>query len=332
MPLQVAVLTCHEDIALPPFMALRHLVVHLYQISTSRSADLPITTLKNAISLETVHLGILGKYADRSNRDIDMSSLHALKHVCIVNFAPRKLHVPGGCLLHVKWDEKSTDDRKFRRWAQVRSLWQAQPNRPGSLQISCQAGKPDTALLKTILTGDQELLYISLCIPKLGDETEPFLVDPDCCQMLALAKRVQVSCKRVCSISVTDMQPKWKDLSIDAARVTLQVEDTAALMRSLDNFLIEGFSTHGFSILSIVNELHQSNRKCCVNEQSLEAAEGTPPGFSFGTLLDSAVQSSFEELTHCGCLSCLACLSRGGKLSRDSERPKECWRVSGYSL
>ena len=332
MPLQVAVLTCHEDIALPPFMALKHLVVRLYQISTTRSADLPITTLKNAVSLETVHLGIFGKYADWSKTDIDMSSLHALKHVCIVNLAPRKFHVPDGCLLHVKWDEKTTDDRKFRRWAQVRSLWQAQPNRLGSLQISCQAGEPDTAVLKTILTGDQELLYISLCIPRLGDEMEPFSVDPGCCQMLALAKRVRFSSKRVCSISVTNMQPKWKYLSVDAARVTLQVEDTAALIRSIDSFWIEGFTIHGFSSLSMMNELHRSGRKCSVNEQSLEAAEGTPLGFSFGTLLDFAARSSFEELMDCGCLSCLACLSRGGKLSRDSERPQECWHVSRYTI
>ena len=332
MPLQVAVLTCHEDIALPPFMALRHLIVHLHRISTTTSANLPITTLGNATSLETLSLGIFGKYADWSQTDIDMSSLHALKHVCIVNFAPRKLSVPDGCLLHVKWDEERTNAHKFRRWAQVRSLWQAQPNCLGSLQISCQADEPDTAVLKTILTGDQKLLYISLCIPKLGDEMEPFSVNPDCCQILAFAKRVRFSSSRVCSISVTDMQPKWKNLSIDAARVTLQVEDTAALMHSLDNFRIEGFATHGFSTLSMMNELHRSNRKCSFNEQSLQAAEGTPPGFSFGTLLDCAAHSSFEELMHCGCLTCLACLSRGCKLSRDSKRPKGCWRVCAYAI
>ena len=332
MLLQVAVLTCHADIALPPFMALRHLIVHLHRIGTGISANLPITTLGNATSLETLSLGIFGKYADWSQTDRDMSSLHALEHVCIVNFAPRKLHVRDGCLLHVKWDEGSTNPHKFRRWAQVRSLWQAEPNCLGSLQISCQASEPDTAVLKTILTGDQEPLYISLSIPRLGDEMEPFLVDPGCCQMLALAKRVRFCSKRVCSISVTNMQPKWKYLSIDAARVTLQVEDTAALMRSIDSFWIEGFTTHGFSSLSMMNELHQSGRKCSVNEQSLEAAEGTPPGFSFGTLLDCAAQSSFEELMDCGCLSCLACLSRGGKLSRDSERPQECWHVSRYTI
>ena len=332
MLLQVAVLTCHADIALPPFMALRHLIVHLHRIGTGISANLPITTLGNATSLETLSLGIFGKYADWSQTDLDMSNLHALEHLCIVNFAPRKLHVRDGCLLHVKWDEARTNPLKFRRWAQVRLLWQAQPNCLGSLHNSCQAGEPDTAVLQTILTGDQEISYISLCISKLGDEMKPFSVDPNCCQMLALAKRVRFSSKRVCSISVTDMQPKWKYLSIDAARVTLQVRDTAALMRSLDNFWIQGITTHGFSALSMMNELHQMNRKCSVNEQILGGAEGTPPGFSFGTLLNCAAQRSFIELMHCGCLSCLVCLSWGGKLSRDSKRPMECWRVSEYAI
>ena len=327
MPLQVAVLICHEDIALPPFMALRHLIVQLNQFSTIRSADPPIATLKNAISLETVHLGIFGKYADWSQTDIDMSSLHALKLVCIANFAPRKLHVPDGCLLHIKWDEESTDGSMFRRWAQVRSLWQAQRNRLGSLQIWCQAGELNTSVLKVILTGDQELSYISLCIPRLGTEARPFSVDPGSCQMLALAERVKFCSKKVCSISVTDMQPKWKDLSIDAARVHLHVEDIAASVRRLDNFWIEGFATHGFSSLSMMHELHRSGRKYSVNamlyEQSLGLAKGHPPGFTFGTLLDCGAHTRFNELMHCGCSACLACLSRGGKLSRNSQRPKD---------
>ena len=316
MPLQIAVLTCHQDIALPPFAALKHLI-----LSAMDPADPPYATLKNGIPLETLSLVVCGDSPDWSQVDIDLSSLPALKHVRIENFAPRKLHVPDGCLLHVVWDEASAISSEFRRWARVRRLWQAQPNRLGSLQVCCLEGEPNMASLKAILTGDHELAYISLCIPKLSNEKQPFSVDPGCCQMLALAERVRLCSKKICSISVTNMQPMWKNLSIDAARVNLELEDTAALVSSLDNFWIKGVTSHGFSSMSMMHELHQSGRKCSVNRQLQTGggAAGTPPGFEFGTLLDCAAHSKFEELMDCGCSSCLACLSRAGKLSRDPQ-------------
>ena len=318
MLLQIAVLTFHQDIALPPFAALRHLILNAID-----PADPPYATLKNGIPLETLSLVVCGDSTDWSHVNMNLSSLHALKHVRLENFAPGKLHVPDGCLLHIVWDEASAISSEFRRWARVRRLWQAQPNRLGSLQICCLEGEPNIASLKSILTGDQELVYISLCIPKLSNENQPFSVDPGSCQMLAFAKRVRLCSKKICSISVTNMQPMWKKLSIDAARVNLEVEDTAALVRSLDNFWIKGVTSHGFSSMSMMHELHQSGRKCSVNRQTGDGAEGTPQGFAFGTLLDCTAQGKFEELMNCGCSSCLACLSQAGKLSRDSPRPKD---------
>ena len=185
---QVAKLTCHETIALPPLTALKHLI-----LSIASSADVPITTLQNAVALETLSLGIFEEYADWSQKDIDVSHLHALKHMRIENFAPRELHVPDACLLHIVWDEDHTDGSKFGQWVQVQSLWQAQHNRLGSLQVYLKPGESQTdkmIALKSLLTGDQELIYISLWIPELGDEKQPFLVDSDSCQMLALAERV----------------------------------------------------------------------------------------------------------------------------------------------
>ena len=319
MPMQIAVLTCRQNIAMPPFAALKHLI-----LSTVSPADNSILMMKNGMPLETLSLASCGEYVDWSLENIDVSSLRALKHVRIENVAPRKLDVPDGCLLHVVWDENSTDGSKFRRWSHVRSLWQAQPNRLGSLQICCHDSELNMSVLKTLLTGDQELSYISLCIPKLSNGSQPFSVDPSSCQTLALAERVRFRSEKMCSIRVTSMQPKWTNLSIDAAKVNLEVEDTAALVRSLDNFWIRGFESHGFSSLSMVHELHQSGRKCSVNRQAGDGAEGTPQGFEFGTLFDSTVQSKFEDLMKCGCSSCLVCLSRAGKLSRDSQGPKDC--------
>ena len=327
MPVQIAKLDCRKAIVLPPFAALRHLI-----LSTAGSTDLPMASLKNAVALETLSMGISGTYASWSHKDMDVSALHALKHVRIENFAPRTLHVPDGCLLHVVWDDESTDRSKFARWARVQSLWQAQPNRLGSLNVHCQAGEVNMTALKSMSTGDQELEYISLWIPELGNEKEPFLVDLDSCQMLALAERVRFRSAKVCSIRVVDMQPKWKDLSIDASRVRLEVEDTAALVLCLDNFWIEGVTIHGLSILRIVHELHQSDRNCTVSTQSGVDAEGAPPGFSFGTLLDKAAKEKFEELMYCGCSSCLACLSRGAKLSRDSQQPEDNWVLTEYNF
>ena len=328
-PLQAAVLTCHQNIALPPFAALRHLI-----LSTASSADLPIRYMKHAIALETLSLSIFGEYADWSSKDIDLSSLHALKHVRIENFAPRKLHVPDRCLLHVVWDKDRTDDSKFTRWAQVQLLWQDHSNRLGSLQVYHKAGKLHTdkmAALKSLLTGDQELAYISLWTPELGNEKEPFLVDPGSCQMLALAKRLRLYSGKVCSISVVDMQPKWKTLSIDAARVYLEIEDTAALVHNLDNFQIKGITALAFSSLSMMHELHQLGRKCYVNRHNRKAAEGTPQGFVFGTL-NRTTRSRFHKVMHCGCSSCLFCLFRQQKLSRDSQWPKFSWYVPIYTF
>ena len=317
--MQVAVLTCHNTIALPLFSELRHLI-----LSTTSSAGVPITQLKSAITLETLSLGIFEGYADWSLKDIDLSSLHALKHVRIENFAPRELRVPEGCLLHVVWDDDCADDSKFRQWVEVQSLWQAQHIYLGSLKVYLRAGKfqmDNTKALQGLLTSDRELTYIGLWLPELGDEKHPFLVKPGSCQMLALAERVQLYCNSVCSIDVVDMQPKWKYLSIDAARVNLEVEDTAALVRSLDNFHIKGVTTLGFSSLSMMHELHLLDRKCFVDRQAGEVAKGNPRGFEFGTLSDHATWNRFEELMHCDCSSCLPCLSWKGKLSRDSEGP-----------
>ena len=330
LTVQVAVLTCHEDIALPPFMALRHLIV-----STSGSAALPITTLKNAVQSETLSLGIFGSFQDWSQTDIDVSSLHALKHMTIENLAPQDLHLPDGCLLHVVWNEERIDGSMFRGWAQVRSLWQAQRNRLGSLQITfldSEFQKLNTAVLQYILTDDQELPYLSLWIPRLGSNQKPFSVSASRCQMLALAERVRLSSEYICSISVVGMQPKWKTSSIDAAKVNLEVEDTAVLVRSLESFWIEGVMTHGFPSLSMMHELHQSDRKYSINRQSGVIAEGTPLGFSFGTLLDCAALSRFQHLMCCGCSSCLACLSRGGKLARDSQWPECYWSLPVYKI
>ena len=226
---QIAVLNCHEvtlsdlrslpDIALPSFAALRHLIL---STAGDASADLPI--MKHAIELETLSLGILGSgiNADWSCEDVDVSALRALKHVRIEDFAPR-LYVPDGCLLHFVWDADSSDDRTFLQWiedsrSEVQSLWQS--NRLGSLQMCIQAGEYqsyNTAGLRTSLTCDQELAYISLCSPELGSEMEPFTIDPGSCQMLALAERAHFRSEKVCNLSVTGMQPGWKDLSIDAA-------------------------------------------------------------------------------------------------------------------
>ena len=126
MLMQLVVLSGYDVIALPPFAALRHLIV-----STASSRHLPITYIKLAITLETLSLGIFGDgvYADWSGEDIDVSSLRALKHVRIENFAPRRLHVPDGCLLHVVWDGGCSHDHEFMKWARVQSLWQEQSNR-----------------------------------------------------------------------------------------------------------------------------------------------------------------------------------------------------------
>ena len=125
------------------------------------------------------------------------------------------------------------------------------------------------------------------------------------------------------------MQPKWKVLSLRAARVNLEVEDTAALVHSLDNFWIEGITTHGFFLGSVMHELHQSDRRCSINRRT---GEGTSGGFSIGTLHDCAARCEFKELMCCGCSSCLFCLSEGGKLSTDSEWPEDCWYEPVYEL
>ena len=336
MPLQIAVVNCSKILPLPPFAALRHLI--LSAGSTASSADLD-TCLQHATALETLCLGVAGQYADRlSSEDIDLSSLHALTHMRMENFAPRRLHVTQGCLLHVVWNEKGSDNCKFPEWAQVQSLWEEQSNRLGSLQVCCDVSEmnaPDIAALKSILTGDQKLAYISLCSPELGNERQPFSVDPSSCQMLALAERVRICCEKVCSISVTDMHPQWKDLSVDAARVNLEVEDTAVLVRSLDNFRIDGIASYGFTSLSMMHELHRAGRKCTVKRVIVKPAEGKLhlQGFSLGTLIDCAAWKRFEELMCCGCSSCLPCLSREGRLSRDSRSPKNFWyRVPVYLL
>ena len=71
MLLQVAVLSCQEVLPLPPFAALKHLI-----LSTPDPADLPITILEHATSLETLSLGVSGPddlwYSDESG-DIDVS-------------------------------------------------------------------------------------------------------------------------------------------------------------------------------------------------------------------------------------------------------------------
>ena len=107
--------------------------------------------------------------------------------------------------------------------------------------------------------------------------------------------------------------------------MNLEVEDTAALVRGLDNSWIEGVTTHGLPLLSMMRELHQSGRECFADEQTWDDAKGTIQGFSFRTLLDCTADRRFEELMCCGCSSCLACLSREKKLLRDSQRPKDCW-------
>ncbi len=325
--LQVVKLTCHETIALPLFAGLKHLI-----LSTASSADVPITTLKNAVALETLSLGIFEEYADWSQKDIDVSHLHALKHVRIENFAPQELHVPDGCLLHFVWDEDHTDGSKFGQWVQVQSLWQAQRNPLGSLQIYLKPGESQAdkmIALKRLLTGDHELAYISLWVPELGDEKQPFLVDPSSCQMLALAERVASCSEKVCSIHITDMPPKWNNLSIRAPRVSLEVEDTAALVCSLDNFWIEGITTHGFFLGSMMHELYQSDRRCSINRRP---GRGTPGGFSAGTLHGCAAKSRFQKLMCCGCSSCLPCLSEGGKLPRGSPCSKDCWYEPVYEF
>jgi len=334
MALQVAVLTCHQEIVLPPFAALRHLL-----LTIASSTDPPNTYMKHASALETLSLSIFGEYANWSSDIIDLSSLHALKHVRIENYAPQELYVPDDCLLHIVWDGESTDDSSFTEWARVQSLWQQQSNCLGSLQICFQAGNfrsHNIAALRAMLTGDQGLAYISLCIPKLGSEKQPFSIDPDSCQMLALAERVRFRSGNVCSISVTNMQPKWKYLSINAARVNLEVEDTAALVRSQDNFWIEGVTSYGFTSLSMMHELHRSDRKYSVKRLTIEPAEPeswvNPQGFSFGTVLDCAARKDFEELMCCACSACLPCLSREGKLSSDSQPPKDCWREPVYDF
>ena len=336
MLLQVAVLSCQEVLPLPPFAALKHLI-----LSTPDPADLPITILEHATSLETLSLGVSGPddlwYSDESG-DIDLSSLHALKHVRIDNFVPTWLDVPDGCLLHVAWDGEGAYDSNFEAWARdMQLLWEGQSICLGSLQIYFQNEEWDsynTAALRTTLTGDQELVYISLCSSELGNEEQPFSVGPNTCQMLALAERVRFRCGKACSIRVTSMQPKWKDLSIIAAKVNLQVEDTATLVHGLDNFWIDGIANYGSTILSMMREVHQSGRMCFVDRLAVDLDTGPSQGFSFGTLLDCAAQRSFNELMCCGCSSCLPCLSREGKLSRDSARSKDFWRHGdpAYSL
>ena len=329
MALQVAVLTCYRHIELPPFAALRHLI-----LCATSPGNLPNTTLQNATALETLSLCNFDRYADWSHT-IDFSSLYALKHMRIENVAPRMLHLPEGCLLHVMWNGRCTDDSGFRQWAQVQSLWQGHHCRLGSLDVCLEGGEfqdVNMALLKRMLTGHQELAYISLWIPELGTEKQPFLVDPRSCQMLAHAERVRFRAEKSCSISVVDMHPKWKNLSIDAARVNLEVRDMAALVRSLDNFWIEGVSIHGILSLSMMHELYRSERKCWINSLTIEFGDDTRDlqGFQFATLHGRGAQRRFKELMCCGCSSCLDCLSREGKLSRDSRRPKNCWREPAY--
>ena len=336
MLLQVAVLTCQEALPLPPFVALKHLI-----LSTSGPADVPITDLEHATSLETLSLGISGPddlWESKKSGDIDLSSLHALKHVRVDNFVPMWLTVPDGCLLHVVWDGEGAYDSNFEAWARdMQLLWEEASIRLGSLQICFQNEVWDShnmAALRTMLTGDHELAYISLCSSELGNEEQPFLVNSSSCQMLALAERVRFRGGKVCSIGVTGMQPKWKDLSITAAKVKLEVEDTAALVRSLDNFQIDGIANYGTTSLSMVPELNRSGRMCFVRRRTVDLDTGPSLGFSFGTLLDCAAQRKFKELMCCGCSSCLPCLSREGKLSRDSKRPKDFWHHGDpiYSL
>ena len=336
MLLQVAVLTCQEVLPLPPFAALKHLI-----LSTPDPADLPVTYLEHATSLETLSLGVSGPDADRSSRNtdyIDVSSLHALKHVRIDNFVPGWLDVPDGCLVHAVWDGEGAHDSNFEAWAgDMQSLWDEQSFRLGSLQICFQIEgwhSYNMEALRTMLTGDQELAYISLCSPELGSEEQPFSVNSSSCQMLALAERVRFRGGKVCSIGVTGMQPKWKDLSITAAKVNLEVEDTAALVRGLDSFWIDGIANYGSTSLSMMHEVYRSGRMCFVDRLAMHLDTGTSQGFSFGTLLDCAAQRRFKELMCCGCSSCLPCLSREGKLFRDSKRPKDFWRHGdpAYSL
>ena len=336
MLLQVAVLTCQELLPLPPFAALKHLI-----LSTSSPADLPITWVKHATSLETLSLGVCGPQFGWSMRESDyifLSSLHALKHVRINDFMPRWLDVPDGCLLHLVWDGEGVHDSEFEAWAcDMQLLWEGQSIRLGSMQICF---KDDTwhtnnmAALRTMLTGNHQLGYISLCSPELGNEEQPLSIGPNGCQMLALAERVRFRAGKVCRISVIDMQPKWKDLSIVAAKVNLEAEDTAALVRSLDNLQIDGIANYGSTILSMVRELDRSGRMCFVRRQTIDLDTGPSQGFSFGSFLDCAAQRRFKALMCCGCSSCLPCLSQAGKLSRDSVQPIDFWRHGepAYSL
>lgn len=332
MLLQVAVLTCREVPPLPPFAALKHLI-----LSTPGPAQLPITYLEHATSLETLSLGVFGPDAARFTRNtqnIDVSSLPALKHVRIDNFVPNWLHVPDGCLLHVVWDGVGAHHSNFGGWARrMQLLWEEQSNCLGSLQISFQNEdwhSYNMAVLRRMLTGDQEPGYVSLCSPELGSQGQPFSVDPSSCQMLARAEKIRFRAAKSCNIRVVGMQPRWKTLSIHAARVTLEVEDTAALVRCLDNFWVDGIAYYGFTGMSMVHELHESNCKCVVRRVHIDSSADSSKllhlrGFSLGTLVDCAAQKAFKELMCCGCSSCLACLSREGKLSRDSRSPKRCW-------
>ena len=97
-------------------------------------------------------------------------------------------------------------------------------------------------------------------------------------------------------------------------------------MCGLDSFRIDGIANYGSAILSMMRELYRLGRMCFVDKLSVDLGTGTFQGFSFRTLLDCAAQRRFKELMCCGCSSCLPCLSREGKLSRDSERPKDFWR------
>ena len=152
----------------------------------------------------------------------------------------------------------------------------------GSIQICFQDDEIfqslDTvsASLRTILTGDEKLAHINSCIPELSSKLEPVTMDTSSCQMLALAERVCFRSEMVCSISVTGMQLKWKDLSIDAARVNLEVEDTAALVRSLENFCTVGVMTHGFPSLSMMHEMYRLDRKCSVDRLTIEPGACLP--------------------------------------------------------
>lgn len=91
--MQVAAVACSYSIALLPLHNLRHLV-----IKNKSKVALPIATLLDAPLVETLSMTIVGGYADWSGTGLDLSSLKALKHVHLENFAPERVITPMGCM------------------------------------------------------------------------------------------------------------------------------------------------------------------------------------------------------------------------------------------